>query len=106
MALIVNLRETREVDPRSVFTGPLRKISLVHLEPGQRAVLSAAGVEHTLFTLAGSGEAASGEARVPLHYGTSVTLPLGTALAIAAGPDGLEYFLASLDVPGVEGGAR
>lgn len=103
-AIVMNLRETPEVDPRSVFTGPLRRISLISLEPGQRATLSAAGEEHTLFTLGGSGEAVSGEARVPLHYGTSVTLPLDTGLVIIAGPDGLEYFLASLEVPG--GGRR
>jgi mannose-6-phosphate isomerase-like protein (cupin superfamily) len=99
MAMIVNLRETPEVDPRVVFTGPLRKIGLVHLEPNRRAELRADGAEHTLFTLRGSGEAASGEARVPLTYGVSVTLPLGTVLVIDAGPEGLEYFLASLEVP-------
>jgi mannose-6-phosphate isomerase-like protein (cupin superfamily) len=104
MAIIMNLHETPEVNPRSVFTGPLRKIGLVNLAPGQQAVLSAAGVEHTMFTLRGSGEAVSGEARVPLKYGVSVTMPLGTHLVIAAGSEGLDYFQASLEVP--EGWSR
>ncbi len=103
-AEVHNLRRTGEVDPRSVFTGPLRRIRLVKLEPGQRAELSAMGMEHTLFALVGSGQIASGEAEVPLKYGVSVTLPLGTETVITAGPEGLEYFLASLEVPG--GGAR
>jgi mannose-6-phosphate isomerase-like protein (cupin superfamily) len=104
-AEVYNLRRMGEVDPRSVFTGPLRDIRLVKLEPGQRAELSATGVEHTLFALEGSGQLASGEAEVPLKYGVSVTLPLGTGTAVTtAGPQGLEYFLASLEVPG--GGAR
>ncbi|UQA56805.1 cupin domain-containing protein [Polyangium aurulentum] len=104
MAMIVNLLETPEVDPSAVFTGPLRKIGLVHLGPSQRAELCADGAEHALFTLGGSGEAASGEARVPLKYGVAVTLPLGAALEIDAGPDGLDYFLASLEVPSGGGG--
>jgi mannose-6-phosphate isomerase-like protein (cupin superfamily) len=103
-AEIFNLRQRGEVDPRSIFTGPLRSIRLVKLEPGQRSALAAKGVEHTLFTLGGSGEFTSGEEGVPLKYGVSVTLPLGTATVITAGAEGLEYFLASLDVP--EGGAR
>nr|AYM53684.1 hypothetical protein [Cystobacter fuscus] len=103
-AVVLNLRQTPEVDPRPVFTGPLRCIRLVRLEPGQRAELSAEGVEHTLFTLRGSGESSSGGASVPLKYGVSITLPLGTGMTVTAGTDGLEYFQAILDVPG--GGAR
>jgi mannose-6-phosphate isomerase-like protein (cupin superfamily) len=103
-AEVLNLRQMGEVDPRSVFTGPLRSIRLVKLEPGQRAELSTTGVEHTLFTLDGSGEISSGGTGVPLKYGVSVTLPLGTETVITAGSRGMEYFLASLDVPG--GGAR
>ena len=103
-AVVLNLRQTYEVDPRGVFTGPLRSIRLVELTPGPQAELSAEGVEHTLFTLGGSGEISSGEARVPLTYGVSVTLPQGSVMAVTAGAQGLEYFLASLEVPG--GGAR
>ncbi|WNG36966.1 cupin domain-containing protein [Archangium violaceum] len=103
-AVVLNLRQTYEVNPRTVFTGPLRSIRLVDLKPGQRAELSAEGEEYTLFALRGSGEITSGEATVPLKYGVSVTLPLGTGMAVTAGEDGLEYFLASLEVPG--GGAR
>ncbi|OJT26061.1 hypothetical protein BO221_09540 [Archangium sp. Cb G35] len=103
-AVVLNLRQTYEVNPRGVFTGPLRSIRLVNLKPGQRAELSAAGEEHTLFTLSGSGEISSGDGAVPLKYGVSVTLPLGTGMTVTAGDEGLEYFLASLEVPG--GGAR
>ncbi|QRK06453.1 cupin domain-containing protein [Archangium violaceum] len=103
-AVVLNLRQTYEVNPRTVFTGPLRSIRLVDLKPGQRAELSAEGEEHTLFALRGSGEISSGGATVPLKYGVSVTLPLGTGMSVTAGEDGLEYFLASLEVPG--GGAR
>ncbi|WP_257445953.1 cupin domain-containing protein [Archangium lipolyticum] len=102
-AEVFNLRQRGEVDPRSTFTGPLRSIRLVKLEPGRKSPLAATGVEHTLFTLDGSGEITSGEAVVPLKYGVSVTLPLGTETVITAGAGGLEYFLASLEVPG--GGA-
>ncbi len=99
-AVVLNLRETPEVDPRSVFTGPLQSIRLVKLKEGGKAALSAKGVEHTLFTVSGSGEVRSGESKVALKYGTSVTLPLGTEIEVTAGAGGLEYFLASLAVPG------
>jgi mannose-6-phosphate isomerase-like protein (cupin superfamily) len=103
-AQVIHLRETLKADPRGVFTGPLREIQLLELEPGQQASLSATGMEHTLFTLGGSGEVTSHEARVPLKFGVSVTLPLGAELVLTAGAEGLKYFLASLEVPG--GGAR
>lgn len=97
-AVVVDLRQAREVDPRSVFTGPLRAVRLVTLAAGQRAELHAAGQEHTVFVLAGSGHAVSGEAIVPLGSGVSITLPLGSDVVISAGDGGLEYFMASLDV--------
>lgn len=103
-AVVLNLRQTYEVNPRPTFTGPLRSIRLVNLKPGQQETLSATGMEHTLFMTGGSGEISSGEAKVPLKYGVSVTLPLGTETVVTAGADGLEYFQASLEVPG--GGGR
>jgi mannose-6-phosphate isomerase-like protein (cupin superfamily) len=99
-AVVLDLRKSLEVNPRSVFTGPLRNIRLVYLQPGQQVALSAAGMEHTLFTLAGSGDVSSGGEKVPLKYGVSVTVPLGTELVVTAGAVGVEYFLASLEVPG------
>ena len=100
----VTIIENGCTSEQRVTTGPLRSIRLVNLKPRQRAELSAAGEEHTLFTLGGSGEISSGEGAVPLKYGVSVTLPLGTGMTVTAGDAGLEYFLASLEVPG--GGAR
>lgn len=102
-AEILNLRQTLEIDTASVFTGPLRKIQLVNLQPGQQADLFTVGVEHTLFILSGSGEATSSTGdSVPLLYGVSITLPLKTSLVIAAGQEGLEYFLATLEVPAAD----
>jgi hypothetical protein len=98
-AVVFDLRQAREVDPRAVFTGPLRAIRLIDLKPGQQVALSAAVAEHTLFVLGGSGDIMSGGVKVPLNYGVSVTLPLGTEVAVHAGTEGLEYFMASLAVP-------
>jgi mannose-6-phosphate isomerase-like protein (cupin superfamily) len=99
-AVVIDLRQAREVDPRSVFTGPLRAIRLVELAADRREELAAAGFEHTLFVLAGSGHIVSGQASVPLSYGVSITLPLGSEAVVHADPGGLEYFIASLEVPG------
>jgi mannose-6-phosphate isomerase-like protein (cupin superfamily) len=98
-AVVVDLRQVREVDPRSVFTGPLQAIKLITLPAGQHAALSAADQEHTLFVLAGAGHIVSGHTSVPLSYGVSVTLPLGSEVVVHADAGGLEYFIASLAVP-------
>jgi len=99
-AIIVDLNHAREVDPRAVFTGPLRAIHLTKLAANEHKQLSATGVEYTLFVTAGSGHIVSGDAKVPLDYGVSVTLPLGSEVVVAASDAGLEIFMASLDVPG------
>ncbi|GAA1980796.1 hypothetical protein GCM10009799_02350 [Nocardiopsis rhodophaea] len=97
---IVNLREQREIDPRSVFDGPLELIRIRRLAPGQSEGFDATAHEHTLFVLDGSGLGASGQVEVDLAAGTSVTLPLGGRITVTAGPGGLEFFHARMAVPG------
>ncbi|WP_447002175.1 cupin domain-containing protein [Saccharothrix isguenensis] len=92
------------VDTRSVFTGPLRRLAVRDSEPGATTTVSADGVEHTLFVLAGSGTATGGGGEVPLAPGVSITLPLGTGVRVEAGAEGLRYFHAELDVPAPRGG--
>jgi mannose-6-phosphate isomerase-like protein (cupin superfamily) len=98
-AAVFSLGEPGEIDPRTVLTGPLSSIRRVRLAPGGMETLSAAGVEFTFFVLAGTGSASTDSARVELATGLSVTVPLHTRLRIAAGSDGLEYFLVELAVP-------
>ena len=98
-AAVFNLSEPGEIDPRTVLTGPLRSIRRVRLAPDDQETLSATGVEFTFFVLAGSGTASTNAARVDLATGVSVTVPLHTQLRIAAGSDGVEYFLVELAVP-------
>ncbi|MGF1427162.1 cupin domain-containing protein [Kitasatospora sp. LaBMicrA B282] len=97
--VVTNLRRIGPLDPRVVLTGPLRSVEVVGLNAAERIELAADGVEHTVFVTAGSGHAGTGEVRVPLAPGTSITLPLGTAAALTAGLDGLEYVHAVLTVP-------
>ncbi|WP_441249286.1 cupin domain-containing protein [Kitasatospora sp. McL0602] len=97
-AVITNLRRVGPVDPGVVFTGPLRRLEVVRLAPGEKAVLETDGVEHTVFVTTGSGRAATGDVRVPLMPGRALTLPLGTGAALTAGLDGLEYVHAVLAV--------
>ncbi|MDH6135579.1 mannose-6-phosphate isomerase-like protein (cupin superfamily) [Kitasatospora sp. MAA4] len=108
--VVTNLRRVGSIDPSVVLSGPLRRLRIVRLRPGERAELAADAVEHTAFVTAGGGRAApggaqTGELRVPLAPGTALTLPLGTGAVLTAGPDGLEYLHAVLAVPGAaEGG--
>jgi hypothetical protein len=98
---VINLREAGRVDPGRWLTGPLRLIQLVTLGPSEQVEIVAAGAEHTLFTLHGTGTATSGDTTVALGPEVAVTLPLGTHVTLVADWDGLEYFQASLEVPEV-----
>jgi hypothetical protein len=97
-AALLTLDRAGEIDPRGVLTGPLRAIRRVHLAPGERREAAEPGSETSVFVLAGGGLARSGSVRVALHYGLSVTAPLGTDLVVVAGDEGLEYYLLVLDV--------
>ena len=97
---IVDLRELGEVDPSSVFDGPLEMIRIQRLAPGQTEEFDATGHEHTLFFLDGAGLGTSGRVEADLAAGTSVTLPLGGRLTVTAGPSGLEFFHARMAVAG------
>jgi mannose-6-phosphate isomerase-like protein (cupin superfamily) len=99
-AVVTDLRRTGPIDPASIFTRPLRTLEQAQLPPGARAAFHADGVEHTVFVVAGSGRAATGDVRVPLVPGRALTLPLGTSVALTAGLGGLEYLHAELAVQG------
>ncbi|MEU6235946.1 cupin domain-containing protein [Kitasatospora sp. NPDC047058] len=103
--VIRELRRTGPVDPSAVIGGPLRLLRVARLDPGERTGHAADGVEHTLFVTAGGGRAAAGAVRLPLRPGTAITLPLGSKVDLAAGPEGLEYVHAELDVAGAGAGA-
>jgi hypothetical protein len=104
-AVVISLREMKEVDARTVLTGPLGRVRLTQLRPGESETLVADTQEHMLFTMQGNGSAVTGSATVPLQHGVAVTLPLGTSVTVEAGIEGLELFIASLAVPQVSGGA-
>jgi hypothetical protein len=104
-AVVIRLRERGEVDARTVLTGPLGRVRLTQLRPGERETLVADTQEHTLFTVRGNGSAVTGSATVPLQHGVAVTLPLGSSVTVEAGIEGLELFVASLAVPQPFGGA-
>lgn len=97
---VVNLRETREVDASTVLTGPLRTVRLAPLAAAEQASVVAEDAEHTLFVVAGSAQARSGDTALELTAGSAVTLPLGTDVLLTAGTDGLELFQATLAVSG------
>lgn len=96
---VINLRAAGQVDPGRWLAGPLRMIQLVTLPPTGQAEITSEGAEHTLFTLSGTGTATRGDTTVSLGPAVAVTLPLGTRITLIAGPDGLEYFQTSMEVP-------
>ncbi|MFG2824038.1 cupin domain-containing protein [Kitasatospora sp. NPDC048365] len=98
--VVRDLRRVGPIDPRAVFTGPLRLLEARRLPYGERLVLDAGTVEHTVFVTGGSGRAAIGDVRIPLRPGRALTLPLGTRAVLAAGLDGLELVHAELLVEG------
>lgn len=102
---VINLRAAGQIDPGRWLTGPLRMIKLVMLQPAGQTEITSDGAEHTLFTLNGTGTVIRGDTAVALGPAVAVTLPLGTQVTLVAGPDGLEYFQASLEVPTVDGTA-
>lgn len=102
-AVVINLREVREIDARVFLSGPLGRIRLPRMEPGQRDTLVADTYEHALFTVEGTGSAVTGSTTVPLRHGVALTLPLGSSVTVEAGTEGLEVFIASLATPPVSG---
>ncbi|MFB7472010.1 cupin domain-containing protein [Kitasatospora sp. NPDC056184] len=100
--VVRDLRRTGPLDPSAVIGGPLRLLRHVELVTGERDFLLADGVEHTAFVLGGHGRAGAGDVRVPLRPGTALTLPLGTAVDLAAGPGGLAFLHAELVTGGRE----
>jgi mannose-6-phosphate isomerase-like protein (cupin superfamily) len=98
-ARVFHLQEPGEIDPRSTLTGPLRRITRRRLAPGQDEPVAADDREFTFFVIAGSGTATSAHARAELAAQVSLTLPLGDAVTLTAGPDGLELFALELLVP-------
>ncbi|MBW4722184.1 cupin domain-containing protein [Saccharothrix obliqua] len=104
-AEVVDLRAARDVDALDYLAGPLRRARLVRLDPSRAESLVADDQEHVLFTLTGTGTATTGSTSVPLRPGVAVGLPHLGAASIASGPDGVEFFVVSLAVPGKAGGA-
>ncbi|MFE6871739.1 cupin domain-containing protein [Kitasatospora sp. NPDC057692] len=100
--VVRDLRRAGPLDPSAVIGGPLRLLRHVELATGEREFLLADGVEHTAFVLGGHGRAGAGGVRVPLRPGTALTLPLGTAVDLTAGPGGLAYLHAELVARGGE----
>lgn len=98
-AQIFDLTTQDQVDLTTVLTGPLRTARLVTLAPHQSETLTADDREHTLFVLEGTGTAQASTTTVDLTPGTAITMPLGSALSISAGPQPIRYFHASLSVP-------
>ncbi|EME57744.1 hypothetical protein [Amycolatopsis decaplanina] len=105
-AVVINLREVREIDARVFLSGPLGRIRLPQFEPGQQETLIAEDQEHTLFIVRGNGTAVTGSTTVPLRAGVALTLPLGSGVTVEAGDEGLELFIASLTTPQTAGAAR
>ncbi|MBG0566347.1 cupin domain-containing protein [Actinoplanes aureus] len=95
-AKVFHLGEPGEIDPRSVLTGPLRRIARQRLAPGQADTVAADGRELTYFVIDGSGTATSGSASAELAPEVSLTLPLGAGATLTAGPDGLELYVLEL----------
>jgi hypothetical protein len=102
-AVVINLREVREIDARVFLSGPLGRIRLPQFQPGQQETLIADDQEHTLFTVRGNGNAVTGSVTVALRPGVALTLPLGSSVTVEAGDDGLELFIASLATPQTDG---
>jgi mannose-6-phosphate isomerase-like protein (cupin superfamily) len=105
-AVVIDLREVRDVDALDHLAGPLRRARLVRLDASQRESLVSDEQEHVLFALSGAGTATTGATTVPLRHGVSVGVPFLGAVTIEGGPEGLEFFVVSLAVPAGAGGAR
>lgn len=97
-AVVISLREPGRINPKSVLTGPLTEIRRERLPAGQELTLTASGAEFTLLVLSGAGTASTESTTVPLSAGVSVTVLLDTELTLSAAAEGLELFVAELEV--------
>ncbi|QGV82134.1 cupin domain-containing protein [Streptomyces ficellus] len=97
--VVRDLRGHGPLDASTVLTGPLRTVRLTQLPPGGGTAIDAHGEEHTVFVTGGTGTARATGSHVSVARGTSLTLPLGTSAWLNAGPEGIEFFHAALDVP-------
>lgn len=96
--IIHDLFEERAVSTDGVFTGPLRQVEVVELEPGGRTVLGAPDAELAVFVHEGEGRATSGDATATLSPDTCVTLGAGTSTAVEAA-SALRLLIVTLALP-------
>ncbi|GAA3797854.1 hypothetical protein GCM10022403_034630 [Streptomyces coacervatus] len=97
-ATIINLQHEKDVDPRCVLQGPLNRIRLLRLAPGQSEQLPSHGTEHTVFVLAGEATATAHSREVPIRKGMAVTTSGGESLCITAATEGFEAVCASFEI--------
>ncbi|MFH9657966.1 cupin domain-containing protein [Streptomyces sp. NPDC017248] len=98
-AVVVDLEELRDVDPRPTLQGPLHRIRLLELAPGAVERLPGQGAEHTVFVLSGTATASSGSGDVTVREGMSVTTSGGEDLRLTAAATTFRAVCASFVVP-------
>ncbi|MGW2226129.1 cupin domain-containing protein [Streptomyces formicae] len=102
---VVSLDERKDVDPRPVLQGPLRRVRHLVVAPGAEEKFSGANQEHSVFVRSGTGVALSGASRVPVRADTAVTTSLGEDLVVTAGAEGLDLICATFVVDAASGHA-
>ncbi|WP_329251659.1 cupin domain-containing protein [Streptomyces sp. NBC_01478] len=102
-AVIVDLGELRDVDPRPTLQGPLRRIRLLEPAPGAREHLPGQGFEHTVFVLEGTATASGPSGDVALREGMAVTTSGGEDLTITGSGGGFKAVCASFVIPSPHG---
>ncbi|MEO3798760.1 hypothetical protein [Nonomuraea sp. B1E8] len=96
--LVTTLKPGQTLAAGDYFAGPWRDFQHLRLAPGQREEFVADNVELAAFVISGSGAGAIGDDSVLLREGVSLTVGLGSRVAVTAGQEGLDVFVTRLDV--------
>ncbi|MGW7425176.1 cupin domain-containing protein [Streptomyces sp. NPDC054813] len=98
-AVIHDLFEERTISTAGVFTGPLRRVESVELDPGRRTELGASDAELAVFVHSGEGRATADGTTAGLSPDTCVTLGAGTSTEFEAVTP-LRLLIVTLALPG------
>jgi mannose-6-phosphate isomerase-like protein (cupin superfamily) len=95
---IITLEPGQPIDPGPYFNGPWESIQLMRIQPGDRAELSADGVEHAFYVVSGRGTAVSRTRTIELGPGRGMALPKGGQVTLRGESEPLQLFVVTVRV--------
>jgi hypothetical protein len=86
------------IDANAHFNGPWRNFQRLRVGAGERLTFAGTDCEYSIFVTDGGGSATVGNQARPLTTGAALTVGYRASVDVAAGEEGMEMFVTTLDV--------